>query len=235
MTLDTSATKRSIALFSTLEATLNEVHNSKYSYDKAIFRTTKVPVVITCPIHGDFLQSINKHIRGTGCKNCYYEKPRPALPLSTFLKRAQAVHGKFYSYEKVEYTSIKDSITIVCPIHKEFTQAVYTHLRGSGCSKCATYGYSTSSPAILYTVKLLLPTPLYKVGITNRTVEDRFLKNELKFIEVLEVVEFLDGLKCLQEEQRLLKLNKPNAYKGDDVLTSGNTELFTQPILKEIS
>lgn len=48
----------------------NEIHGSKYSYNKLEFNTTKDKGIITCPIHGDFEQEIDSHIRGCGCPRC---------------------------------------------------------------------------------------------------------------------------------------------------------------------
>ena len=46
------------------------IHNGKYIYDKTIYIGTYVPITITCPIHGDFLQRANDHLNGHGCPHC---------------------------------------------------------------------------------------------------------------------------------------------------------------------
>lgn len=48
----------------------NEVHDFKFSYDKTEYIRNQVKVIITCPIHGDFLQNPLSHIQGNGCPNC---------------------------------------------------------------------------------------------------------------------------------------------------------------------
>jgi len=50
-----------------------EVHDSFYSYEKAEYINAKTKLIITCPKHGDFLQSPNSHLKGRGCKQCYLE------------------------------------------------------------------------------------------------------------------------------------------------------------------
>ena len=40
------------------------IHNNKYSYDNTIFLNSNDKVIITCPIHGDFKQSPNNHLKG---------------------------------------------------------------------------------------------------------------------------------------------------------------------------
>lgn len=54
-----------------------------------------------------------------------------------FLRRAKEKHGEKYDYSKVEFQKTADYITIICPIHGEFTQQVGEHLRGRGCRECA--------------------------------------------------------------------------------------------------
>lgn len=48
----------------------NIIHNSKYNYDKVDYFDNNTKVIITCPIHGDFLQIPSGHKRGFGCKSC---------------------------------------------------------------------------------------------------------------------------------------------------------------------
>jgi len=48
----------------------NLVHDNKYNYDKTIYVKNQEKVIITCPLHGDFLQRPISHISGSGCPNC---------------------------------------------------------------------------------------------------------------------------------------------------------------------
>lgn len=50
--------------------TAKEIHNDFYSYDNAKYSNAHTPLMITCPIHGDFKQSPNAHLRGQGCPQC---------------------------------------------------------------------------------------------------------------------------------------------------------------------
>lgn len=47
-----------------------EIHGEKYDYGKVKYITSITPVVITCPLHGDFLQTPHKHLSGHGCPVC---------------------------------------------------------------------------------------------------------------------------------------------------------------------
>ena len=47
-----------------------EIHGDKYDYSKTIYDGIKKNVIITCPIHGDFLQKAHVHLNGCGCPMC---------------------------------------------------------------------------------------------------------------------------------------------------------------------
>ena len=46
------------------------IHGDKYDYFKVDYRKSKVNVIITCKVHGDFLQTPNTHLRGANCNKC---------------------------------------------------------------------------------------------------------------------------------------------------------------------
>ena len=52
------------------------------------------------------------------------------------VKRAKAIHGDKYVYPKFDSMSVTKKMKIICPIHGEFEQVIYAHLRGEGCPKC---------------------------------------------------------------------------------------------------
>lgn len=51
----------------------NKVHDNFYDYKNTMYRNSSTKVIITCPIHGDFLQLPSHHLKGVGCKKCFYE------------------------------------------------------------------------------------------------------------------------------------------------------------------
>lgn len=116
----------------------NVIHTNKYLYDKVNFVNTSTKVIITCPIHGDFEQTPNKHLQGQGCKKCYRERQK-FIPLSNtqeFVEKAKLVHKDKYDYSKVEYKTAKTKVIIICKEHGEFEQTPDSHLSGRGCPKC---------------------------------------------------------------------------------------------------
>ena len=106
-------------------------------------------------------------------------------------------------------------------------------MNGKGCPDCANYGFDPSSPAIMYYLRV---TPhnadaLYKIGITNRTVEDRFRNNDLDKIDVVRTWGFDTGSDARDCETNILAKYGDCKYAGDNVLDSGNTELFTRDVM----
>jgi very-short-patch-repair endonuclease len=48
----------------------NIVHDNKYNYSKVNYKSAIFKIIITCPTHGDFKQTFNSHLRGSGCPRC---------------------------------------------------------------------------------------------------------------------------------------------------------------------
>lgn len=87
-----------------------------------------------------------------------------------------------------------------------------------------------TKPAILYYLSIN-NGEAYKIGITNKSIKDRFNSTDLKKITVLKEWEYPIGYDAYKAEQRILSMYKEFKYKGHDLLQSGNTELFTYDIL----
>lgn len=115
-----------------------EIHHGKYNYDKTKYLSSNTEVIITCPVHGDFLQKPHVHLLGCGCPQCGLQlaKDKMSLGLLEFLKRANEVHNNYYDYSKVNYINSETKVIIICPIHGEFEQTPSNHLRGQGCPGC---------------------------------------------------------------------------------------------------
>ena len=54
-----------------------------------------------------------------------------------FFEKVKSIHGDKYDYSISVYTGSGDPITIICPIHGEFTQRASKHAEGQGCPRCA--------------------------------------------------------------------------------------------------
>lgn len=121
------------------------IHGNKYDYSKLKYVNNHTPIIIICPIHGEFTQTPANHIKGQGCPACGMSK--------AFLTQEEArkrISEKLSQlpYELVEpFTYKGDSntnVTLHCKIH-DFTwttswhQVIYagTKLSG-GCPGCRT-------------------------------------------------------------------------------------------------
>jgi hypothetical protein len=113
-------------------------HGKKYIYHDFEYRNNKTRVKVTCPEHGDFFPVIDAHLRGGQCPKC----ARALVGLKTrkkptnFLEQAKAKHGDKYLYPD-PYVSAHTELRIICKVHGDFFQVPHSHLKGSGCKKCA--------------------------------------------------------------------------------------------------
>lgn len=125
---------------------VSEKHNNFYTYTKTDYVRSIDKIIVTCPSHGDFHVLANNHVRGKGCKLCAIKNNslKRILGNEVFLARAFAKHGDRYSYPECEVSTLKCTVTVICPSHGEFITTPYGHLHGVGCPECAKDLRSTS-------------------------------------------------------------------------------------------
>lgn len=111
-----------------------KTHGDLYNYDKTVYVTNKIKVLITCETHGDFEQTPNNHIQGRGCRKCGGKKK---ISTKSFIERCKEVHGNRYSYDDTQYVNRYTKVLITCKIHGDFEQQPNNHLRGNGCPECS--------------------------------------------------------------------------------------------------
>ena len=125
----------------------NALYNFKYNYDKVEYINRLTPVIITCPIHGDFLQKPNDHLNGHECAKCthphIYGRTRDEL-----LAEFYSIHQNLYSYPDLpERCNEHHKIKISCPKHGMFKQTVKYHLKGGGCPICCNSKHANALAA----------------------------------------------------------------------------------------
>jgi len=49
------------------------IHGDKYNYSKVNYKGHAYKISITCDVHGEFMQTANKHLSGDGCPECAEE------------------------------------------------------------------------------------------------------------------------------------------------------------------
>ena len=151
--------KREMTLEKFIEKS-NKIHNNKFDYSKVNYIDLYTQVTIVCPIHGEFEQTPRKHLSGSGCLKCFFDKIKDNT--ETFIKKARLRHGDKYDYSKTIYSKSKSDVIITCKKHGDFKMTPNAHLRGQGCPKC---GMEET-----------------KNKITS-TVDDFILKSKLKYRE----------------------------------------------------
>lgn len=177
-------------------------HGGFYSYELTVYTASKVPLTITCPIHGPFQQQPRQHLAGNGCKKCGELRKGGAGTLAEFINNARVVHGDKYNYSQAIYRRAGIKLTIICPIHGIFEQTPHKHLTVKrGCQKCAHeeaqrkqtllgrggwhctewQGIQRGRLAVLYVVQLSNSTEqFYKIGITY-DFKNRFKKHSMPY------------------------------------------------------
>ncbi len=119
----------------------NKKHNYYYSYGETIYKGSQNKIIITCHIHGNFIQQATNHLHGQGCSKCGIIKRNNSLrsSLKNFISKANKIHNKKYDYSKSIYINNSTNLIIICSEHGSFEQTPRNHLRGTKCPKCALF------------------------------------------------------------------------------------------------
>lgn len=163
-------------------------HGDFYDYSKVDYINSKLPVIVTCKIHGDFNIKPKDHLYKHGCMQCGHIKSGVIKPFEEFYNAAVNLHGDKYQYISDSYIGSMLPMTIICPIHGEFQQMPKRHLETHGCVECTNElgklnGWSRSNyikianerPVHFYIIRCFNDfESFYKVGITLSTVKQRY-------------------------------------------------------------
>ena len=109
------------------------IYGDKYTYENTIYKNYKTKVIITCPIHGDFLKSPGHFLNGQGCPEC---SGRVRHTTKSFVEKCKKVHGDTYDLSQIEFVNYHKKIKVICKEHGEFTITPGHFLEGQGCPKC---------------------------------------------------------------------------------------------------
>ena len=214
------------------------IHGKLYNYSKTKYSRAHTKIQIICPIHGVFVQKPNAHLNGQGCSKC---KGGIRLTTEQFIENASKVHNDKFDYSLVEYTTSRIRIKIICPIHGVFEQVPHDHITGRGCALCGRVGFKSNLPGMLYYIIFKHNNEYYfKIGITNRTIKERFELYDRSKIVAVRTWEYENGKDAHDEEQRILKEHKDYIYNGNNRILKYNEdnnakhrEFFIKDILNE--
>lgn len=206
-----------------------KVHGDKFDYSKFIYNGNLVNSIIICRVegHGEFSQTPATHKGGSGCPRCIGRLRTP----DDVIKLFHNIHGnKLYDYSLMVFRRMGDHIQIICNrCNGTFPQTPEKHISGNGCPVCnSSGGFQSSNSGKLYVLSVDTPTGynVLKIGITNKTVEDRYKNRDLDIITVAKVYTFSNGSHARTIETNVKRLFKQFKWSGNDLLSSGNSELF---------
>lgn len=168
-------------------------------------------------------------LKKTGCPRC--NDTKYTLETLNYKLETKSI---FYVFH--EYCGIFDKALCECLTCHHMWKVIPSNILHSraGCPSCANYGFDPSKPTILYYIKITHNNNIYyKIGITNKTIEDRFKKGEMKIIDVLNIIDYNCGVDAYTTEQKILKEFSGYRYNGEPILSSGgNTEIFIKDIFE---
>ena len=214
------------------------VHGKIYNYSETKYSGAHTKIQIICPEHGGFEQRPHAHLNGQGCPTC---KGGIRLTTEKFIEKATKVHNNKFDYSLVEYTNSRIRIKIICPIHGVFEQVPHDHITGRGCALCGRVGFKSNLPGLLYYIIFKYNDEYYfKIGITNRTIKERFELYDRSKIVAVRTWEYENGKDAHDEEQRILKEHKDYIYNGNNRILKYNEdnnakhrEFFIKDVLNE--
>lgn len=145
-----------------------EIHDNKYTYNNVKYIKSQSHVSITCPTHGDFIQTPSNHLNGYGCPEC-----GGSLKLSydKFVTISNEIHNSKYSYIQSIYKNAQTKLIIICPTHGTFYQTPSKHLNGQGCPKCKSSKGEVAISNVLHTMNIYFETE-YKFNdcVSNKSL-----------------------------------------------------------------
>lgn len=162
---------------------------------------------------------------GKGCIICGVNKRSHSTKYvkSFFEKENYILHDEYKNaYTKLNYT---------CSENHSHSMTWNSFQKGHRCPSCSDSGFKPNEPTIVYYVAFdLLHTTIYKIGITRNSVKKRFREESIPY-RLLHERYFLTGRLAYEYEQNLIKRFSKFQYTGK-ILKNGNTECFTEDILK---
>lgn len=213
------------------------VHGSTYSYSKVAYVNDSTPVTIVCKKHGEFKQSPGNHTgtKKAGCRKCADDRTRERCrkPQKVFEQQVKDVTTSDFDVVG-KYVNDSTPVKVKCLKCSTSSYVIPSNiLHGQGCGSCAEYGFKPNKSAFLYFFKIK-NCEVYKIGITNNDLTSRYNSTDRKLIENKIYVEFGKGKDARKIEKYLLNKYSDYKYVGPPILSSGNTELVTIDLTKEI-
>jgi len=188
------------------------------------YTTARTKALFRCPEGHEWMAAPSDVMKGNGCLTCAGKAPLSKEIVNERLaSRGIVLIGK--------YKNNSTKALFRCPEGHEWMAKPNNIMNGKGCPSCAKYGFDRGESAILYYLRFETNFgPLWKIGITNRSVKDRFTLEKTRF-KIVKQWEYSDGTEALAREAEILSTFKQHKYNGQPILSNGNSELFNIDIL----
>lgn len=222
----TKATESKITPFSMFAAKAVTVHKDKYTYSEKSYTNYSTKTDIFCKKCGKVFRMVpDAHVnQSQDCPYC-----RGMYRTITDLISIVADHNLSIELLPGPIQNSSTLVSIYCKEHGISTRSVKDLVAGRGCYECSKGGFRPNKPGILYYVSIAGGTA-YKFGITNQTVERRFMGESVD-VKTLRTWYFDDGKEALLKEKELLTNYNEYKYLGPNLLRTGNTELLSYDVL----
>ncbi len=188
------------------------------------YKNNSEKLEFTCDRGHEHQISWGKFRQGKGCIYCAGMVVTHEQVEAEFNQRGWELLSKYErAHQRLEF---------VCDRGHQHQISYHSFKQHTGCGLCNPGGYNREHPGRLYYIRFDFPDrpPLYKIGVTNRTVKARFSTEKSPYTVLLDEWH-KDGSISYDKEQTLLKRYKKYQYKGPKLLESGDTECFTKDVL----
>lgn len=204
------------------EQQINNLQNITFVRWDGEYSGKNTKAVCRCTVDGfEWFASAHSLVNtGRGCPQCARQRRWTAQERVDQINNIPNV--KFVRWLNGGYRGARSNIVCTCCNGHEWTASVNNVVNhGSGCPKCAKYGYNPSKPGTLYALRSECGT-MVKIGISNNTRQRHtILKRKTPF--AFECVELChgDGAMVATLEKVLHGLMEPIVF---DTPFDGSTE-----------
>ena len=200
------------------------------AYPIESYINSSTPIMHECIKGHTWLARPNAILRGKGCPTCKggVKKDHSTYQLQVADRGIEVLDTYVNAYTHLLHKCVEGH---------EWSSTPTNILSGSRCPICSLYNspvsyrFDVTKSAILYYIKI--DNEYYKVGITNKSIEQRFRQDRDRDIKILFGQFFIKGQDALDKEAEILeKFKHKRIYVPDFLKSKGNTELFKEDILE---
>jgi predicted nucleic acid-binding Zn-ribbon protein len=207
-----------------------KLHNGTVTPMEPYPGAAALPWKMKCECGHEWAKSLS-HLGKWGCQKCAWQKI--SLTDEEARRRLFDYFGDKITVLEPYPGSWERNWLVACnQCGKEWSPTANSLLVGSGCPNCAEYGFQLAKSAITYYIRISAPCGyLYKIGVTNLTVKQRYRAESVK-VDVVEIWSFKTGAEALQLETEILQKNEAHRYEGPMIFRyCKNDEIFTRDVL----